>query len=107
MPLLPSRKVIPLLVLSVLAIPAVSHAALLDRVNEAFESVYGRMPIFGEWEYWATRVQKGEKKTFDSLLGAMGFHKARGNGAGEVLATIAASPPSTTFRTDKNLYPSI
>lgn len=73
--------------------------------------VYGREPIFAEWEYWARRVQRGEKKTFTALVGAMGYHKAHGNGA--VLGSVSVvtkisstTPAAKTFATHKHLYPS-
>lgn len=84
-----------------------AHAALIDRVNEAFRSVYGRNPTVQEWEYWAGRVQRGEKTTFEALVGAMGFQKA--NSAGSTALPTAVAPSvaaSSTFRIDKIYYPS-
>lgn len=84
-----------------------AQAALLDQVNQAFEAVHGRLPTYTEWKYWAERVQQGDKKTYATLVGAMGYQKVKGT----VLATIstskpAASPPTASFKADARLYPS-
>lgn len=86
------------------ALPA--KAALLDSVNMAFESVYGRIPTYEEWKYWADRVLNKEKTTYDALVGAMGYQKA--HPAGAVLAVISpvAVPPVATFVTERALYAS-
>lgn len=93
--------------LLLLAQPA--DAALLDRVNEAFALVYGRKPLYGEWRYWAQRVQNKEKNTFPALVGAMGYQKAKG-GTPQVLAAVtkisSSTPAAKTFLTHKHLYPS-
>lgn len=92
-----------------LGLPLFADAALIHRVNEAFQAVYGREPVFGEWEYWARRVQKKEKTTFPALVGAMGYAKARG-GSPHVLAAVAklssSTPVAKTFVTHKHFYPS-
>jgi hypothetical protein len=93
------------LLLLLVALPA--QAALLDRVNEAFESVYQRLPSFFEWQYWAERVQRGEKKTYEALVGAMGYQKAHPTGL--VLGTVSPVPPvpaSKSFKVNPALYPS-
>lgn len=95
--------VILALVLLVAALPA--HGALLDRVNEAFRSVYGRPPAPDEWARWAARVQRGEKKTYEALAGAMGYQKARP----QVLGAVTVAPQvagAAKFATDKKYYPS-
>jgi hypothetical protein len=64
-----------LLVALAASLPLASHGALIDQVNQAFRSVYGRNPTGSEWQYWAYRVQRGDKKTMVDLMGAMAFHK--------------------------------
>ncbi len=81
-----------------------AQAALIDQVNTAFESVYGRLPTFPEWKYWADRVIRGDKKTYDALAGAMGYHKARGNGVVLASRSAAQVPAAATFKADKRLY---
>lgn len=49
---------------------------LEQRVNEAFRTVFKRAPTAEENNYWRTRVQLGEKRTFESLLGAMGYQNS-------------------------------
>jgi hypothetical protein len=82
------------------------HAALLDSVNTAFESVYGRLPTYDEWKYWADRVINKEKTTYEALVGAMGYQKVHPTGT--VLASISPVivPPVATFTTEKALYAS-
>lgn len=101
--------------------PAFAEASagegLFQRVNDAFNIVWGRDPSFAEWQYWAQRVQRGEKKTFEGLAGAMGYQKAHesafapasARGFGEVKAATAVSsktPAVSGFKTHKHLYPS-
>lgn len=75
-----------------LGVPQIVGAAgLVDRVNEAFRSVYGASPTPAENRVWADRVVKGEKKTFEALQGAMGYQKARGNRVSSV-SNINKSP---------------
>lgn len=57
----------------------VSAATLTSRVNEAFRAAYGRNPTALENQYWLGRVVRGEKTTFDALLGAMFFQRGQGN----------------------------
>ena len=86
-----------------------ADAALIDRVNEAFRSVYGRNPTIEEWQYWAGRVQRGEKTTFEALAGAMGYQKAQ-SGVSPTADTItrltSSAPAVSTFQIDKIYYPS-
>lgn len=95
-----------LLLLLFMAVPA--HAALIDQVNSAFASVYGRLPTTTEWKYWADRVVRKEKTTYAALVGAMGYQKAHGSGT--VLASTSPAPkvvPAVkTFAVDKRLYAS-
>lgn len=80
------------------------EAALIDRVNEAFRTVYGRTPTAGEWSYWAGRVTRGEKTTFEALAGAMGYQKAQEGTTGVTVAPSAARV--ATWQTEKIYYPS-
>lgn len=70
---------------------AVQAKALTDRVNEAFRVVYGRNPIVSENQYWLGRVVRGEKTTFEALMGAMYFHKAIGQTLGSNPTAASAS----------------
>lgn len=90
--------------LLLLALPA--QAALLDQVNTAFESVYGHLPTYTEWKYWADRVLRGEKTTYDALVGAMGYQKANGSGTVLAVTSPVVVPPVKTFVTEKVLYAS-
>lgn len=51
-------------------------ATLASRVPEAFKSVYGRTPTAAESKLWTDRVNKGDKKTYEALVGAMSYQKA-------------------------------
>jgi|GEM_PF-3288864 len=86
------------------ALPA--HAALLNQVNTAFESVYGRLPSFTEWKYWADRVINQEKTTYDALVGAMSYQKVHGSGTVLAVTSPIIVPPVSTFMTEKALYAS-
>lgn len=55
-----------------------SAAGLTDRVPEAFKAVFSETPSASEKAYWTQRVMKGEKKTYNDLLGALYFAKAKG-----------------------------
>lgn len=98
--------------LAILGLSWPAQAGLGNRINDAFLVVWGREPSFEEWRYWAQRVQRGEKKTFPELTGAMGYHKVRGAGRSPVAAVAAATtvsssvPAAKTFKTQKHLYPS-
>ncbi len=96
------------LVISVMLSPTFASAALIDDVNKAFRQIYGRNPNVSEWQYWAGRIQRKEKTSFNALVGAMAYQ----NGVGATtVATTAVSAKSVatskSFKTDKNLYPSI
>ncbi len=98
------------LLVGIMAAPE-AKAALVDQVNQAFRSVYGRDPSTAEWAYWASRVQNGEKKTYAALTGAMGYQKANNNTtigavAAASTATVSTVPASASFKTGKNEYPS-
>lgn len=91
-----------------LALPA--DAALIDRVNEAFRSVYGRNPNVSEWTYWAGRVQRKEKTSFAALAGAMGYQKAQNSSSptATTITTLSSSAASVGgFVTDRAFYPSV
>ncbi|MEX1112696.1 MAG: SpoIID/LytB domain-containing protein [Candidatus Andersenbacteria bacterium] len=65
---------------------------LTSRVNEAFRSVYAKNPVPTENTYWLGRVVRGEKKTYESLRGAMLYHKA----LGQTIGSSGASAPAST-----------
>ncbi|MEX1997843.1 MAG: hypothetical protein WEA04_04185 [Candidatus Andersenbacteria bacterium] len=96
---------LPLIVIAFTALPA--RAALLDQVNAAFSSVYNRLPSYTEWEYWAQRVQRGEKKTYEALVGAMGYQKIHGGSTVLAISSPVAIPPVKTFITERALYASL
>jgi hypothetical protein len=89
--------------------PLVANAALIDQINQAYREAYGRNPTSSEWAYWAGRVQRGEKKTYAALLGAMYYQKADGRSpavaaaAGRTVPNIVAG---SGFQIDKKYYPS-
>ncbi len=103
--LLPSTTF--LVLLSVALPSSFADAALINRVNEAFKAVYGNDPTPSQWEYWAQRVQRGEKKSFESLFGAISFNKDHnpfGIPEGKVLGATTAA--ASGFKVDKSAYPS-
>lgn len=59
------------------AISQGANLSLLKRTKLTFKYVYGRYPTVGERAYWDARIKKGEKKTYEALLGAMQWQKAR------------------------------
>ncbi len=67
-------------------VDAVGAKTLDSRVNEAFRTAFGRNPTADENGYWLGRVVRKEKITFNSLLGAMYYHKAIGKTTGSVPA---------------------
>jgi len=81
-----------------LALPASAWAApeqaLTARVNEAFRAAFSRNPRAEENVYWLGRVVRGEKATFNALVGAMYYHKALGQtmGTGRVNGTQDGKP---------------
>lgn len=100
------KYIIGFLISICIAVALPAHAALLDQVNTAFESVHGRIPTYSEWKYWADRVVRKEKNTYQALVGAMGYQKA--HPAGSVLASNSpvVVPPVATFVAEKALYAS-
>lgn len=87
------------LIVAALAVvqPMTAQAAtkpLTSRVNEAFRGAYGRNPNVAENVYWLGRVVRGEKTTFEALLGAMFFHKAQGRTLGDAKLASTSTPGS-------------
>lgn len=95
-----------LLMFCLLGWPAVGEAALLDRINEAFRNVHGRLPTQAEWAYWASRLQRGEKTTFASLVGAMGYQQVHGGGGTVNGRVLPAVDPAGGFEIEKHFYAS-
>jgi len=99
--------VILFLFLLLVALPA--DAALFNDINQAFSEVHGRNPTTNEWNYWANRVVRGEKKTYAALVGAIGFQKAKGQTTSPVSSPVSASvasPAVGSFKVASSLYPS-
>jgi hypothetical protein len=98
------RRVLATILLGLLvALPA--SAALIDQINQAFRQVYGRSPTVAEWEYWAGRVQRGEKTTYEALVGAMAYQKAQGTAPATTTVTTSTATASG-FKIDAKYYPS-
>lgn len=95
------------LFLFVLILPVTADAALIDRVNEAYRAVHGKNPTPEENSYWAKRVSRGDKKTFEALVGGIAFRAANGRGSGAAAAapTATATAPVGSFKTTRSLYP--
>ncbi|HBE89610.1 MAG TPA: hypothetical protein DDW41_00170 [Candidatus Andersenbacteria bacterium] len=93
--------------LLLLSPPLVADAALIDQINQAFREAYGRLPTGSEWTYWAGRINRGEKKSYQELMGAIYFQKGIG-GSIAGITTLSASNVATakSFKVAKNLYPS-
>ncbi|MDZ4225209.1 MAG: hypothetical protein U1C49_00015, partial [Candidatus Andersenbacteria bacterium] len=91
-----------LLLFFLVAHPA--EAALLDRVNEAYQVVHGHDPSASEWTYWAGRVQNKEKTTFEALVGAMAWQNI--NSRNTPVSAPASLPAAGSFKTADSLYPS-
>ncbi len=89
-------------------LPTIAHAALIDRTNEAFRAIHGRSPSVTEWTYWAGRIQRGEKKTFAELVGAIAYQNAQGSSpTATTITTLSSSAAATSgFAIDKVFYPS-
>ena len=100
---------VALCVMAVAGFAWTASAALFERVNEAFGEVYGRDPSRPEWDYWAGRVVRGEKKTYQDLVGAIAFGKAKNK---EMVLGVVSKPSgsvvvaSASFKTDQKYYPS-
>ncbi len=98
-----------ILFLSLLLLAQPAEAALFNDINQAFSEVHGRNPSPSEWEYWANRVVRGEKKTYSALVGAIGFQRDKGQTTAPLPAPVSASvasPAVGSFKTASNLYPS-
>jgi len=91
-----------MMALILVATPA--SAALIDQVNQAFRQVCGRTPTYTEWQYWAGRVERGEKTTYDSLVGAMAYQKAQSGST--AVAAVASVPVAPGFTLASVYYPS-
>ena len=92
-------------ILCIFALPA--HAALINDVNKAFQEIHGRDPSPTEWRYWAERVQRKEKRTYEALVGAIAYQNAHNGGSPKQVAGIASSVPSASgFLASKSAYPS-
>jgi len=100
-----------LLLVGGLLLPSLADAALIDQVNQAFREVYGRTPTLAEWQYWAGRVQRGEKTTYEALVGAMGYQKAQSGSSptGTVASNtiVGSGLAASSFLIDKIYYPSL
>ncbi len=92
---------------ALVVLPLSAHAALINQVNQAFHEIHGRDPSFAEWRYWAERVQRKEKTTYEALVGAIAYQYAHNGGSPKQTASLAPSVPSAaTFAVDRNAYPS-
>lgn len=91
--------------LTLFLLPSFAHAALIDRVNEAFRAVYNRTPSQTEWTYWAGRVQRGEKKTFEALLGAIAYQRDHTSAISNTVVPVSVASASA-FKTSSAFYPS-
>ena len=83
------------------ALPVSAAAPLESRVNETFRSVFGRNPSATENTYWAERVVRKEKTTFEALQGAMYYQKAQGQAVGS--ASSSAKRTSSTAASRQQL----
>ncbi|MBI3250603.1 MAG: hypothetical protein HYZ61_01995 [Candidatus Andersenbacteria bacterium] len=101
-----TRWKLPSFLILFLLLPVVAEAALIDQVNQAFRSVYGRTPTTTEWQYWAGRVQNKEKTTYDALVGAMSYQKGSTGTAATVTVAPSSIAASSVFKTSRSAYPS-
>lgn len=84
---------LPIFLSLLLILPGLTLAAgLVDQVPKAFEVVFGKKPTATELAYWKGRVTSGEKKTYEALVGAMSYQKARGS--------TGVAAPKTAVKTD-------
>lgn len=60
------------------AVAGVKSPLLLTRVGTLFRTVYSRAATASELRYWQDRVRKGEKRTEETLAGAMNYHRLHG-----------------------------
>lgn len=101
-----SRWVVPSFFITfLLLLPVAADAALIDQVNQAFRQVYGRTPTYSEWSYWAGRVQRGEKTSYDALVGAMAYQKGATSTSAPAAAPSSVSTASA-FKVSSSNYPS-
>lgn len=89
--------------ISLLCVPLITNAALIDDVNSIFRLAHDRTPTYTEWEYWASRVVNGDKTTADALYGAIQFHKIKTTGS---ITTTSTVLPASDFKIDTKYYPS-
>ena len=73
----------------VLVAPSAHAASLVPRVNEAYRAVHGQNPTPAQNAHWVARVRRGDKKTFNSLVGAIAWQKA--NAGGKSVSSGAAT----------------
>lgn len=92
--------------LVLILIPYIAQGALIDQVNQAFRQIYGRSPSYTEWQYWAGRVQRGEKKTYGALVGAIAYQKGSPAQSSTVAVSVPTSAAATSFKISSSLYPS-
>ena len=71
------RFLLPTALLLFLAASPVLSATLKDQIPGAFRVVFDRPPTATEVTYWQGRVDRKEKTTYDALLGAMYYQKAK------------------------------
>ncbi|MEX1112604.1 MAG: hypothetical protein WEC84_04020 [Candidatus Andersenbacteria bacterium] len=99
------KKGLGLTFLTLFLLPIVANAALIDRVNEAFRTIHDRTPTVTEWSYWAGRVQRKEKTTFDALVGAIAYQRANTSAISNTVVPVSVASVSA-FKTSTSLYPS-
>jgi len=89
------------------ALPNSAQAALIDQVNQAFRQIHNRAPALSEWTYWAGRVQRQEKTTYDALVGAIAFQNAQtGSSPATFRQPVNNISAAAGFAIDKKFYPS-
>jgi hypothetical protein len=79
------------ILLTAIAYSEAFAAGLIDQINPAFRSVWGRDPNVTEWHYWAGRVVRGEKKSWPDLVGAIAYQKQK-SGAKSLVAPLSPLP---------------
>lgn len=79
----------------------ITAAGLVDRVDEAFKAVVGRAPTAEEHIYWVGRVTNGDKKTYEALVGAIGYAKTQIFKAPQIAGTTTKSTTPTVKPTSK------
>lgn len=101
-----NTKSLALILLASFLLPFAANAALIDRVNEAFRTIHGRTPTYTEWAYWAGRVERQEKTTYDALVGAIAYQYAHTSAITNTVAPTSI-PAASTFLTSPSVYPSV